>query len=622
MKQNKIILIQIWLGPIPDYFWNHYLTTKDLNVDFLFVTDQNLNLKFKNYKVIRTTRQKIEEKISHLLGVDLKIKSNKKTCDLKSSLGHLFEEYVQDYDYFGCYDIDTLFGDFEKFTSNYLGSYDFISIGDEKYHNRLSGPFILFRNTKEIRELYIGQEFINCFENENVECFEEHILSNIAKSKYTVKLLDSSNCNTENYGKNEYLGLWSGNKIFVNDDEKFLYHFYRKNQTKLQKIGNTITANYDKKYSDDFLWVVHFSENYETLLPYLMNSLKKYSNRKCILYSINYTPSFIYKTQYMSEQFIFRRIDLEPGNLDNRGRDITIMNSKPVILMDAIKSFPNKKFVHIDTDIYLTTNADDIVKYFDRLENYPLINSHIHDVMYISGISPNEEWSSPLHILLDAMEEKNEPVLPRRKCNIIVFDIKSYWFFEEQMVLYKKFKDSGIPGILSIFDEDTANALLTKYGFTDSLPLLDIEESYNLNLSKIYDYSYNMTATSPYVELPKTMNDFICFHGFKQPIDYQKIEDEYGNSVLENEEMVIYYKDETIFFEKNSFMDGKNLEFFVDFVVSDLDGKEILRLNNQEIFKYWTFYISNILLQPNKYIVKIYETNSNKNIFRDILEVK
>ena len=27
----KIILIQLWLGKIPDYFWYHYDTTKNIN---------------------------------------------------------------------------------------------------------------------------------------------------------------------------------------------------------------------------------------------------------------------------------------------------------------------------------------------------------------------------------------------------------------------------------------------------------------------------------------------------------------------------------------------------------------------------------------------------------------
>jgi hypothetical protein len=617
----KVVLIQTWLGPIPDYFWYHYETTKNLNIDFLFVTDQDIVLDSKNYKVVKTTKEEIEGQLSQILNTNFVIKNNKKSCDLKASFGHLFEKHINEYDYFGCYDIDTFFGDFEKYITEHLGNYDFISIGDEKIHNRLSGPFLLIRNIKELRELYIGPEFIKCFDNENVECFEEHVLSDLAKEKYIIKLLDSSNSNTEKDGKNEYNGMWSGGKVFVNNTEKFQYHFYRKNHTKIQKVGNTITAKYNKKYIDDFLWVVHFSEKYETLLPYLIDSIKKYSNRKCLFYSINYTPSFLFKNQFESEQFIFRRIDMEPGPLDGRGRDSRIMNSKPLILMDAIKSFPNKKFVHIDTDIYLTTNADDITKYFNRLENYPLMNSHIHDVMFISGIRPDEEWTSPLHVLLDAMGEKNEPIFTRRKCNIILFDERSYWFFEEQMELYNKFKDSGIPGILAIFDEDTANALLAKYQFKNSLPLIDIEESYNLDIEKIHNYSYNMTGTSIAVELPKTINDFLFFHGFKYPNDYEKIQKEYGKSTLENEEMVITYGNNTILFEKNSFIHNKKIDWFVDFVILDLNGIELHRLRGQEIFNYWVFYISDLQLK-GQYIIKIMETTTNKCIFNDIIEVK
>lgn len=617
----KIILIQVWLGKIPDYFWYHYETTKNLNVNFLFVTDQEIILDSENYRVLKTSKEQIESKLSYILNVDFKIKSNKKTCDLKASLGHLFEDYISSYDYFGCYDIDTLFGDYEKYLVEHLGKYDFISIGDDRYHNRLSGPFILFRNTKEIREIYLGEKFIRCFNNENVECFEEHVISDIAKSNFTTKLINSSNSNVNNNGKNEYSVLWSGNKVFVNNEEKFIYHFYRKEHTNLQKVGNIIIGNYRKKYLDDFLWVVHFSENYESLLPFLMDSLKKYSNRKCIFYSINYTPKFLFKTQFESEQFIFRRIDIQPGSLDKRGRDSGIMNSKPLILMDAIKSFPGKKFVHIDTDIYLTTNADNVINFSKRLSHYPLMNSHIHDVMYLSGVRPDEEWTSSLHVLLDAIGETNEPIFPRRKCNIILFDENCYWFFVEQMKLYNKFKDSSIPGILAIYDEDTANALLAKYQFMNSLPLVDLEESYNLDMNKIYNYSYNMTSYSPSVELPKTINDLLFFHGFKHPEDYMKIQENYGRCVLENEELVLSYKDNTILFEKNSFLTNKKIEPIVDFVVFDLNQNEILKLTNQEIFNYWTFYISNILLPQGKYIVKIFETNSKRNIFNDVIEI-
>ncbi len=611
------------MGPIPDYFWFHYETTKNLNIDFLFVTDQDIKLDSKNYKVIKTSKEEIESKLSNILRVDFKIKNNKKSCDLKASFGHIFEEHTRDYDYFGCYDIDTLFGDTEKYLTEHLGNYDFISIGDEKIHNRLSGPFLIIRNTKELRELYIGENFIRCFDNENVECFEEHVISDIAKSKYSVKLIDSSNCNIDNDGKNEYNCIWSGGKVFVNNEEKFIYHFYRKDNTKIEKIGNVISAKYDKTYIDDFLWVVHFSEKYETLLPYLMDSIKKYSNRKCVLYSINYNPSFLFKTQLESEQFIFRRIDMEPGPFDDRGRDSRIMNSKPMILMDAIKSFPNKKFVHIDTDIYLTTNADNISKYFKELDNYPLINSHIHDTVWLRNIVPNEDWSSPIHILLSQIDGKVEPVYPRRKCNVIVFDEKSYWFFQEQMKLYDKFRNSNIPGILSIFDEDTANAVLSINKLNKCLPLVDIEDSHTINIEKYTDlnHPFHMTGISPYVVLPKNKNDILFFHGFKNTNDYKIIQNEYGKSVIENEEFIIKYEDNIILFEKNSFIFNKKFEPQVDFIICDEQSNELYSLLNQDIYNYWVFYISNISLKKGKYHIKIIESNSKQCIFSDILKI-
>ena len=621
----KLKLIQLWMGQIPDYFWYHYETTKNLkDVEFLIFTDSGLIVDSPNYKIVPITKSEIENKVSLMLNYEFKISNIKKINDLKSCLGELFEDHLTDCDFFGFYDIDTLFGDFQKWITPYMEDYDVISFADSIHHNRLCGPLTIIKNTYENLRLYRNRlpEFLNTLNNDDINAYEEHQLSQIFLETRKVKLIyDSTNCETDNGGKNTYDAYWSGGKVFVKDDEKLLYHFYRKNHTKFQRIGNTISASYDKKFVDDFLWVVHFSENYETLLPYLIDSIKKYSNRRCVLYSINYTPKFLFKTQYTSEQFIFRRIDMEPGPLDYRGRDQTIMCSKPVVLMDAIDAFPNKKFVHIDTDICLTTNADDITKYFSRLENYPLMNSHIHDVMYISNVIPEEEWTSPLHVLLDVMEIKNEPIFPRRKCNVIVFDENSKWFFNEQMEIYYKYKETK-PGIFLFQDEDSANALLAKYQFKNALPLIDIEESHNLYMERIYNYSYNMTGTSPFVELPKNINDFLVFHGFKQTSDYDAIQQNYGNSTLDCEEFVITYSNNTLMFEKNSFMTTKQIDKVVDFVISDLNDNEIYRLTEQSFYDYWYFYLSDIFLEPKKYKIKILETITNKCIFSDILEIK
>jgi hypothetical protein len=159
----------------------------------------------------------------------------------------------------------------------------------------LGGPLTIIKNTPENVRIYRKklEEFILSLNNEDIDAFEEHQLSAIFLEYRNVKLIyDSTNCETDNGGKNTYDAYWSGGKVFIRGEEKLLYHFYRKDHTKFQIIGNSICAFYDKKYIDDFLWIVHFSEKYETLLPYLMNSIKKYSNRK--FYFI-FTPVIIIK---------------------------------------------------------------------------------------------------------------------------------------------------------------------------------------------------------------------------------------------------------------------------------------------------------------------------------------
>jgi hypothetical protein len=620
----KIALIQVWIGKIPDYFWFHYETTKNLkNIVFFFFTDQDLELTAKNYFVHKIDKNNIEKKLSIILGYNFKLLNNKKTCDLKASYGDLFYDYIKDYDYFGCYDIDTLFGDINKFINPYLGEYDFISTADEVFHNRLSGPFLLMKNTQEIRKLYQGQEFIICFQNPDVECFEESFINQRAHEKYKVKLIYSTNVETLNGGKNTYDCLWSGGKVFIKNEEKMLYHFYRKNQTKFEKLGNIISAKYDKKLLDDFVWVTHFSKNYEKLIPSLVESIKKYSNRKCIFYTINYDPDFAFKFQFESDQFIFRRIDIPLGKLDHAGRSSEIMNSKPLILKNVIDNFGCENFVHIDTDIYLTVNADSITKYFDQIENYPLINSHIHDTVYLRNIIPNEEWSDPVPILLKEMGILETPVYPRRKCNVIVFNKNCDWFFEEQMKLYYELKDTESPGLFAIFDEDNANALLTKHKFQKCLPLVDIEDSYDVDMNKFTDLShpFHSTGISGWVKLPQHPNEVLFFHNFKEPEQYESIKNVYGNTVLDQEEMVVSYKDNTLLFEKNSFLTTKKIKNEVNFIITNLKTNEIVQLNNQKIFNYWLFYISNLILKEGIYKVEIYESENNRKIFSNILKI-
>ena len=116
MGTKNTILIQIWFGPIPDYFWYHYETTKNLmGFDFLFITDQlDFKLDSKNYRVMYLDKFSLENLLYVKTKHRIEIPNNKKICDLKASLGDLFYNDIKDYQYFGFYDIDTLFGDINK----------------------------------------------------------------------------------------------------------------------------------------------------------------------------------------------------------------------------------------------------------------------------------------------------------------------------------------------------------------------------------------------------------------------------------------------------------------------------------------------------------------------------
>jgi len=617
----KVALIQLWFGSLPEYFNYHLETTKNIDlIDFYFFTDQDLDIQQDNFFYHKIDREYVTDYLSKIFSYDIKFTFDYKYSDIKSALTDIFYIHIKDYDYVGYCDLDILFGDVNKFLRPLLDHYDFISIGEKTFHNRLSGPFTIYRNTEEFRTLYKVPEFIDGMNQPNVVFFEEIILDQIVNEKYSKQLITEMNVNSIN-GNLIYETTWNGGQLNCDNREIFIHHFYLKNNTLLGKIGNTIYTKYKKTILDDFMWVIHFSQTYEKYVPQLLKSIHNYSNRKCIIYTINYDSNLKYEYQYISDQFIFIRMDIPPGKLDTKGRDISILNSKPIILSDTIDRFPNKKFVYIDTDISLTVNSDKVFKYFNELENYPLINSHIHDVIFLNGLTEDGGLTSSLHTLLDLMGIEPNIPLPRRKCNIIIFDKNSKWFFSEQMKLYEKFKNYDDPVVLALHDEDTANTILTKYQLYKSLPLIDIEETYDLSLDILHKYSYSLTPISEHVVLPKNLNEILFFHGFKTEEDFELIKMNYGKKTLSHDNIYIYYKNDTLFIERNNFMVDKKFEKIVDLIVYNKEYQQIFHFPNQDIANIHLFFIDNFQLEPDIYLLEIIESESRRVIYHNNFQI-
>lgn len=624
--EKQIALVEVWLGKIPDYFKYHIETIGSMTcVDFYFYTnDRNYdfsNIKHPNFIINYITEEEFLDRYNNTSNVIIdRISHPKKVIDFKLAYFDMFQDIIGTYPYLGIYDVDTMFGNINPLLLEYTTHYDFISVGDEVFHNRLSGPLLIMKNTEELRSLMRTDRYYETLKMDDIYGYGEQELSTIAMNNYKTKIIHSINTDVNNGGKITYDVNWSGGKLEVNGEEKMIYHFYRKNHTIFNKVGNQIYGRYDKKFTEDFYWVFGFTENYSETIPYLMDSINKYSNRKCVIYSINFDYKIPNKF-LTSGQFIFKRIDIKPGKKDSRGRDENIISCKPKLMLDVIDFMPNDRFIFIDSDIYLTVVSDDIRSYFNQLENYPLINQHTHDRLYLCNIIEGEDWTDTINILSEATNIEIT-VFPRRKTNVMLFDKNSKWFFQEQLQMYDEYKDSR-PGIFALHDEDSANVILSKYNLTKSLHLCDIEESSNVSIGKFTDMShpFHMTELSEYLILPKHQNEVVCFHGLKNNHQYHKIQNDYGNSVIDCEEILVYYVNDTLFFEKNSFLTSKKIDDNVDFLIKDSEGNIIEQLTNQNLQQFFIFYISNISLTNCVYHVEIVKTKSRIKIYNNLLKI-
>jgi hypothetical protein len=625
--EKQIALVEVWLGKIPDYFKYHVETIGSMTcVDFYFITNDVeydfSYIKHSNVKVGYITEEVFLERFNNISNIKInKISHPKKIIDFKLAYFDMFQDIIGKYPYVGIYDVDTMFGDINPLLLEYTKEYDFISVGDEVYHNRLSGPLLIIKNTEELRKLMRTDRYYETLKMDDIYGYGEQELSTIAMNNYKTKIIHSMNTEVDNGGKTTYNVLWSGGRLNVNDEEKMIYHFYRKGHTVFTKVGNQIYGRYDKKFVDDFYWVFGFTENYSDTVKYLMESIHNYSNRKCVIYTINFDYKLPNKF-VSSEQFIVRRINIQEGKKDHRGRDENIISSKPKLMIDVINQYPDKKFIFIDSDIYLTASADDISNYFNDLEHYPLINSHIHDRLYLCGIREGEDWTDTVDILATKVGVQ-VCVYPRRKTNVMLFDGKSKWFFEEQIKMYEEYKDTEV-GIFTLHDEDSANVVLSKHNLQKAIHLCDIEETNNIDMGKFTDlnHPFHMTEISEFVKLPTHQNDITVFHGLKTKERFIGIQKDYGNTVLDCEEVLVYYQNDTIFFEKNSFLSSKRINENVDFVIKKVNGEIVESLSNQNLFQYFLFYISNIHLTDKTYIIEIVGTNSKIKLYNNVLQIK
>jgi uncharacterized protein DUF6625 len=94
--------------------------------------------------------EELNQRCSHVLGTAIDIK-RRKLCDLKVTYGVIFADDLLSFDFWGCSDLDIVWGDIRRFaTDARLQAHDIFSSRKEK----LSGHCTLYRNTPEVNCLF------------------------------------------------------------------------------------------------------------------------------------------------------------------------------------------------------------------------------------------------------------------------------------------------------------------------------------------------------------------------------------------------------------------------------------------------------------------------------------
>ena len=172
--QKSIAIIIGYFGNLPWYFDYFIHSCKyNPNVHFYIITDNDLRKKQvpKNVFLISKSLEEIKNIASFRLGLDVKLETPYKFCDIRPSIAYIFPEYIEGYDFWGYGDIDVIYGNIRNFITNeILAEHDVISVR----HDFLPGAFSLFRNCEKINLLFKeSKDYVKVFTDPRHYCFDE-----------------------------------------------------------------------------------------------------------------------------------------------------------------------------------------------------------------------------------------------------------------------------------------------------------------------------------------------------------------------------------------------------------------------------------------------------------------
>lgn len=192
MKEN-IALIIPYFGKLPIWF-NAFLKSCSTNPSISWIIFSDLkyqgdipqNVIFKHLNKAEFT-QLAKEKT----GICNELSDPYKLCDFKPMYGHIFEDYLSCYSYWGHCDMDIIWGNIQTFLTRINFSlYDVISTRK----NAISGHLTLYKNKSEVNKFYqTVPNFHKAFTSAHCQGFDEgyfsfHLFSEVEKGNSKFKV--------------------------------------------------------------------------------------------------------------------------------------------------------------------------------------------------------------------------------------------------------------------------------------------------------------------------------------------------------------------------------------------------------------------------------------------------
>ena len=149
---NKVCLIIPYFGKWPDYFeiFLHSAQKQDLLDIILFSDIEYRNKLPSNIKIIKFSLKDFNTLASSKLNLKIEINNPYKLCDFKPLYGHIFEDYLNNYDFWAFGDLDVIYGKLFKLLPQKWYLYDILTFREEW----ISGSLTILKNNSYINKLY------------------------------------------------------------------------------------------------------------------------------------------------------------------------------------------------------------------------------------------------------------------------------------------------------------------------------------------------------------------------------------------------------------------------------------------------------------------------------------